>query len=189
MNHPFFSKRRLILVYAAVWIVVSAIHVLILQRLYLITVQSAIVDSLIFNFSFALLGLAIWFVVAYSKPAKTSLLNQIINHITLLAIILVIWIAGCNSILKIVISEPAYLTFLDGSTAWRIINGVFFYSIIVLIYTIIIYYNNVQEQAAREAKLNDIVKQAELDWAESPDKSSFPFQFIEFNKLAHHDQS
>jgi two-component system, LytTR family, sensor kinase len=178
MNHPFFSSRKLIFIYAATWIVVSAIHVFILQSLYLISIQSAIVDSIFFNFSFALLGLAIWYVVAYSKPVKTSVINQLINHITSLAIILVIWIAGADAILKAVITEPAYKTFLEGSTAWRVVSGVFFYSIIVLIYYIIIYYNDLQERSAREAKLNDIVKQAALDSLRSQINPHFLFNSL-----------
>lgn len=157
---------------------VSAIHVFILQSLYLITIESAIIDGLFFNISFALLGLAIWYIVAYSKPDKKTAINQFINHFSSASIILVIWIAGCSAILKSIINEPAYLKFFDSSIAWRIVSGVFFYSIIVLIYYMIIYYNNQQEQAVREAKLNDIVKQVELDSLRSQINPHFLFNSL-----------
>ncbi len=178
MNHPFFNNRKLVIIYFTIWVVVSTIHIFILQNINQINLASAIADGLVFNAMFAIFGIPIWYIVSYSQQGKQILINKLINHLTSLVIILVIWISASSAILKIIINDTAYKIFLEGSTAWRVVSGLFFYSILVLIYYIIIYYNDLRERAVREAKLNDIVKQSELDNLRSQINPHFLFNSL-----------
>jgi two-component system, LytTR family, sensor kinase len=178
MNHPFFSNKKLVLIYFAIWIVIATVHIFILQGIYQMRFGSAMIDSLVFNFMFSVFGIPLWYIVSFTKPGKYALINQLINHVTSASIILVIWISAGNAIMRAAVNDPAYNIYLEGSITWHIISGLFYYSILVLIYYIIIYYNDLKERTVREAKLNDIVKQAELDNLRSQINPHFLFNSL-----------
>jgi hypothetical protein len=178
MNHPFFNNRKLVLIYISIWIAVVAIHIFILEYIYPVSTETAFIDSIVFNTIFALFGIPVWYVVAYTKPGKFSVINQVINHVTSLTIIMIIWIMAGNVILRGLISAEEASHYIDASKTWRIMSGLFFYSIMVLIYYVIIYYNDLQERVSREAKLNEIVKQAELDNLRSQINPHFLFNSL-----------
>ena len=178
MNHPLFGNRKLIIIYFTVWIAISAIHIFLLNNIYSIQTDVAITDSLVFNSVFALFGIPVWYVVAYSKKGKYSQINQFINHITSAAIILFIWISACSSILKITFPETSYKPYIDSTITWRVISGLFFYSILTMFYYVIMYYKEMEEHSLRESKLNDIVKQAALDNLRSQINPHFLFNSL-----------
>mgnify|MGYP001378741422 CR=1 FL=1 len=178
MNHPFFSNIKLLAIYILTWIAIAVIHVFSLQFFFNLSFFPALTDGLLYNLSFALFGLPVWYIVYYSKPGKYAFINQLIQHISSAAIILLVWISCCNAILKNISDDTAYIAFLENNIAWRIISGLLFYSILVLIYYIIVYYNDRQERIMREAKLNDIVKQAELDNLRSQINPHFLFNSL-----------
>lgn len=178
MNHPLFGNRKLIIIYFTIWIAISAIHIFLLINIYSIQTSIAITDSLLFNMVFALFGIPVWYIVAYSKKGKYWQINQLINHITSVTIILIIWISGCSAILKILFSGTNHISYLDSSLTWRIISGLFFYSILTMFYYVIMYYTEMEEHSQREAKLNDILKQAALDNLRSQINPHFLFNSL-----------
>lgn len=178
MNHPFLENKKLVLVYFVIWIVIATVHVVVLSNAYDMTMMSAILDSIVFNFMFSFFGIPVWYVVNFTKPGKYALLNQIINHITAAAIILLIWISAGNAIMRAVVNDAGYNVYLESSITWHVITGSFYYLILVLIYYIIIYYNDLKERSVREAKLNDIVKQVELDNLRSQINPHFLFNSL-----------
>lgn len=178
MNHPFFDNRKLIFIYFAIWIVIATVHIFILQNIYQMRFESAIADSLVFNIMFSFFCIPLWYIVSFTKPGKYALLNQLINHVTSASIILIIWISAGNAIMRAVINDAAYDVYLEGSITWHVISGLFFYSIMVLIYYIIIYYNDMKERSIRESRLNDVVKQVELDNLRSQINPHFLFNSL-----------
>lgn len=140
--------------------------------------QSAVLDSIIYNFMFSVFGIPVWYIVSHSKPGKYALINQLINHVTSASIILILWISAGSAILRATINDPVYLDYQESSLIWHVISGLFYYSILVLIYYIVIYYRDQQERSAREARLNEIVKQAELDNLRSQINPHFLFNSL-----------
>lgn len=178
MNHPFFHNRRLLLIYIAIWVVITAVHVFIVESADHFDFNIALADGIIFNVLFAALGLPVWFVVAYVKHHKSVIINNIINHLTAITIIEVIWISIGTAILRSFDFGKGYDTLLEGSISWRVISGFFYYSIIVLIYYIIIYYKDLREREQRESRLNELIKQSELDNLRSQINPHFLFNAL-----------
>jgi two-component system LytT family sensor kinase len=178
MNHPFFGNRKLVIIYFSIWIAIAAIHIFILVNTYHLAFQTALTESVVSYTLFALLGIPIWYVVNFSKPGKFAVINQLINHVTSAAIILIIWVSACNAICRTIITNADYRTYLDSSLTWKAVSGLFFYLILVLIYYIIIYYHDLQERVSNEARLNEIVKQAELDNLRSQINPHFLFNSL-----------
>jgi LytS/YehU family sensor histidine kinase len=74
--------------------------------------------------------------------------------------------------------DTDYLVFVHESAVWRIISGIFLYSIMVLVYYLIIYYNNVQEKLRNETKLKEIIKESELNLLKSQINPHFLFNSL-----------
>jgi len=179
MDHPFFYNIRNLIFYTAIWISISIIHFAVLFYFYNIDFSPALTDSLFFNLTFGLMGTSVWYIVKYGKPAKSVVFNRLINHITALTIILILWIGTGTSLLKVLFyNNDIYIHFLDKSIAWRSISGLLFYSILVLIYYIFIYYNDQMERSGREAKLNELLRSTELNLLKSQINPHFLFNAL-----------
>ncbi len=179
MNHPIFLNQRSISVYFGLWILISGIHFSILFFLYGLPTQISLADSLSFNALFCFIGILMWYIVRYSIPDRTNRLNVIINHLTFLALILVIWVGLPYLILNSYFGTfKPYHDFLNTSIPYRLISGVLFYALMGMTYYLIIYYFNLQEQVKTESRLRELLKETELNMLKSQINPHFLFNSL-----------
>jgi len=178
MKHPVFQNRRTSFVYMLAWIVATAIHVLILYSFYLEDFKLAFTDSLIFNGTFALLGLSLWYIVGYAKTNRKNLINNIINQMTSWIVLLFIWIGLALVFVNVFSENRAYIEFVNRSIPWRMISGTFYYFILVLIYYLIIYYQNLNEKQVNEEKLRGMIRETEIKLLKSQINPHFLFNSL-----------
>lgn len=161
------------------WLLVIGVHIFVLHFFYDFSFGIAIFDSLLFNGIFYFLGIMMWYVINFSSPEKSKVINTTFNHITLLIVIQLIWIGIGYNILRYVYDDNLYYSFfLSESLTWRVISGVLFYTIIALFYYIIIYYRNLQEKITAEVKLRETIKEAELSLLKSQINPHFLFNSL-----------
>ena len=67
-----------------------------------------------------------------------------------------------KSILKYAINDFHYISFFDSSFPWRIISGMFYYSLFILVYYVVVYYQDIQEKIKQESNLKTLIKEVEL---------------------------
>ncbi len=172
-------KKNPQIIYVFVWIVVSAIHYFILRRIYSFPVATSLADSLVFNLLFALIGSGLWFMVRYSDLQKKSASELAFNHLTGAALSILIWISLSKFILRLLFKdESLYMDFLNNSTTIRIISGVLYYSVLIMIYYLVINFRELKEKVEREQKLTDLLKEAELDMLKSQIRPHFLFNSL-----------
>lgn len=179
MHHPFFKSLQSICFYIGMWLLISFIHFSILFFLYNQELLISFSDSLIFNLLYCLLAIPVWYAVRYSQSGKQSSFNLIFSHLVSLIIILFIWFGSSSAILHSLFqSNILYVDFFVTSVPWRIISGILFYLILVMVFYVIIYYNNLQEKLRNEAKLNEIVKDSELNLLKAQINPHFLFNSL-----------
>lgn len=179
MNHPFFKNLRLLVFYIVVWMLVIGIHASVLFYFYRIPISLSLTDGAVFNLLFAFFGLPLWFIVAHSKYNKSPIINGIITHFSSVVILLLIWISLGDFIISFFAgSNSEYDKFLLTALPWRIISGLFYYSILVLMYYVVNYYNDRKEQFIREARLNEMIRSTELDLLKSQINPHFLFNAL-----------
>jgi len=157
------SSRSNLIIYSSVWIIIGIIHGIVLHYVYDIETFNAMADSLIFNGNFAILGISIWYIVRFNDLTKSSILFFFVNHFFSMIFLTGIWLGISYFLLTLLIEHSHYIRFLDQSIAWRIINGMLYYALMVLIYYSITYYENFQKKIKSEIELKALVKEAELN--------------------------
>lgn len=163
MVHPITENKKTILLYILSWAIFITIHFFVLYRFYDIIKIHALIDSLVFNGIFAIFSLAIWYIARYNSPSRISIVSLLINHIASILLITFVWIALGSYLLKMLIVSTKYYNFLESTIPWRIISAVFLYSIISLIYYLLLYYKDLQNRRSKELKLIDMINESELN--------------------------
>ena len=177
-DHPVFKSTRFLGLYIMFWILAMGIHFFILYSFYDQSIEVAITDSLVFNALFAFFGFSLWFAVSFTKPTDSNLFNIAFNHLTSLTIIILIWISLGSYIARSIIQDAEYGYFFSESVPWRIISALFLYSIIVLIYYLVIYYRDLQERYENEIQLKETIVESELNLLKSQINPHFLFNSL-----------
>ena len=179
IQHPVFQNRQTIGIYFGTWIFIAWIHFSLLFFLYNQMLLVSVVDSLLFNLLYAILGLAVWYIVRFSLPKTHSLYTLIVNQFASILIILLLWLGLSFTALKYLFDgQHKYQSFLDDSIPWRLISGTLFYFLLVLVYYLFIYYQNLQDKIRDESRLNEAIRESELNLLKSQINPHFLFNSL-----------
>jgi two-component system, LytTR family, sensor kinase len=179
IQHPVFQSRQTIGIYFGTWTFIAGVHFSLIYFLYKQNLIVSIADSLFFNALYAILGLAVWYIVRFSLPKTHSFYTLLVNQFASILIILLLWMGLSFSALKYIFDgQQKYLIFLDDSIPWRLISGTFFYFLMVLIYYLFIYYQNLQDKIRDESRLNEAVRESELNLLKSQINPHFLFNSL-----------
>ena len=176
-NHPFLRNNASRIAYLGIWILISGIYYALVVMGYPGKWLMEIFDVLLFNFLFSIITLALWNAIRFSNPEKMKLSQVLVYHLGLVAISLVIWI-GAGYLVMNTFAKSDYTGYFIATISGRIIAGLFYYSISILFYYLIMYYQNFRESALKEAELQALMKEAELSILRSQIKPHFLFNSL-----------
>jgi sensor histidine kinase YesM len=163
MSNPFISNKKIRALYFSIWFFISQAQVLLLTYFLNVKLLNAYCDSLVFNFLYMALGLSFWFTVSFNSLENYSTAKVFLNYIAAAVITSGLWILiGYYTIINLITGDKVYSEFLLKSLVWRFLIGILFYTVIIAVDYVIIYYNNFQEKLLKEVELNALVKEAEL---------------------------
>lgn len=177
MNHPFIRDKNII-IYAAVWLLIAALFASALYFFYGFELKIAALDSAIFNGIFFGLGLSYWFNVRYSSFDKSQLTNLVISHLAALVISIALAIFVSRSLLARIPSDEEYKAFLNESMPWRAALGLMYYSILILVYYLILYYDDLNKKTKERSQLETMLKSSELEMLKSQINPHFIFNSL-----------
>ncbi len=162
MLNPITSNKQYLIKYSGVWSIIIGAHFAVLHWYYKFSIAISALDSLLFNVFFAFLGISLWYLVRYNK-ASQNFVTLFTSHVVSSLLIIGLWLVSGYLILKYAISNDQYLRFLDGSFPWRIVSGMFYYSLFILVYYVVVYYQDIQQKIKEEANLKTLIKEIELN--------------------------
>lgn len=163
MNNPFYKNLRLIYAYALFWLIISISHFLAVQYYGGLDVKRAVIDSIVFNFIFSIIGVNLTYPVNYIQIKKNNLFRIFLYHKIAGILTILIWLLiGSLIALQLIPSDSEYNRFLMNSIPMRIMIGYLFYTALVSLYYVMIYFNDLQEKEKEESELKSLIKEAEL---------------------------
>lgn len=179
MDHPVINSRRNLALYYLMWLFMAGIYGLFLYKFFSATLWQSIVESVFYTSIFSILGLGLWFTVRFSQMENTSLFNVAINHLAAVAVTLLLWLfIGFYSLSSFSFLFDGYKEFFDHLLLWRVLMGITWYMMIVLIYYVIYYYKNFQDRLILQTALQSDIKSAELQVLKSRINPHFLFNSL-----------
>jgi len=161
--NPFIKNKKSLSIYIIIWFLVAALQTAIMFNVLNFEIILSLVDSLVFNLFYGLLGLSFWYSIKYVSLEKFTVFKILTNHVTAAVISSILWVVVSAWILsKIFLLDDSYTNFLFTSLIWRFFIGILFYAIIISLYYVMLYYSNFQQKVLEEAELKTLVKEAEL---------------------------
>lgn len=177
MKHPLGGKA--LYFYAAVWIVIMAIHTAALIFTYQIPWMIASGDSIVSNIFLAGFGLSYWYMIQYLSPSHQGLTGSIISQAlsVLLGVTLLTYIS-MTIMRQIFVNDEAYQAMITGSMFWRLIIGCFYMASVVMLYYLLWYNSDLQEKEQKELRLQHMLKASELEMLKSQINPHFIFNSL-----------
>ncbi|MBN2610492.1 MAG: histidine kinase [Bacteroidales bacterium] len=179
MYNPLYGNRSYFFLYSGIWALIAFIHLFILTFYHAFGIEIALAEAFVGNFFVAILGLSLWFPVFYISFRKSNILFSIFQQILICIIasglsfgIIYLFLASTFH------SNKEYLLYLKSSIPWRMIAGLMYYFIVILLYNLIIYYQNFKEKAISEGELKALVKDSELSSLKSQINPHFLFNSL-----------
>jgi two-component system, LytTR family, sensor kinase len=177
MQHPFLGKS--LIFYASAWAVIMAAHAVVLIYQFDYETLSAIIDSITFNLPIMGFGLSYWYIVQYISPENQGLSGTIINQGLAIAIgVALLSFASNAAVEQLSIWNEAQRSFLNVALPWRIFLGSFFMTMMVMIYYLLQYTQNLKSKEQDELQLQNLLKNAELEMLKSQLNPHFIFNSL-----------
>ena len=179
MINPITGNRVYFLSYILVWIIFAAIQASIEYFLFDTSLVFALTDSMVFNVLFFIMGIAIWFPVRYMSFTGKRVFQAMLNPFLLGTAMLSLWLFSGYLVLKIFVAgKQEILTFLESSLPYRAVLGALIFILLIMLYYLMVYSENLKQKINNEANLKTLVREAEL----SALKAQFNPHFL-FNSL------
>lgn len=178
MLNPFTKNRTYLISFFGMWLVIFAIHTMIIYYFYELPFLVSVADSAIFNFLFAAIGFNLWYVIRFNLRETPNAFDLIINHLIVAIVIIAIWLSLSYFSLVYLYEKSTYVQFLNESLPWRAVTGVFYYLLFIFFYYMILYYEDLQDKLQIEVELQSLVKEAELNALKSQINPHFLFNSL-----------
>lgn len=163
MNHPIFSELRILKLYAAVWMIVCAVHAGINLIIYQLPYELAIIDSLTFNALMFFLGLSIWYPIVYSDRSKGRI-HTVIQIVLVGSLIVFIWLFLGYKLLALIFAEEVINQLFDrNALIIRTTVGGLIYTVFVMVYYMLIVYNEMEEKNRQHDQMQRLLRETELN--------------------------
>jgi len=172
------QRNKLKYVYGLLWVIVAVAHFFILHLSYSIRAEVAVLDSLLFNGLFALIGAGLWYMVRFTDLNRRKFIELAFYHLSGAAIVLMLWLGPSYGILKFSFADQDYLNFLNQTLTIRIISGIFYYLGLVSIYYLLINFKELKGQKEKEERLTTLLQEAELNLLRSQIRPHFLFNSL-----------
>ncbi|MDP2721582.1 MAG: histidine kinase [Bacteroidales bacterium] len=179
MLNPLSKNHNYLIAYLIVWLSIMLIQTFVIYYFYEVNWKISIIDSLIFNSLFSLVGYNLWYVIRFNLKETSSVFDMMVNHLVVAVIIIAAWIGGSWLLLVNTFSDSvSYHQFLNDSLPWRVITGIFYYLLFIMYYYVMLYYEDLQEKLKIEGQLQNLVQQAELNALKSQINPHFLFNSL-----------
>jgi len=164
VDHPILSNYRLKAFFAGIVIFVIIIQAIIAYFALGLPLEYALADSFLFNIIFASCVIPLWFPVYYIRWKEKAWYFNGVTHLVMIVLLLLVWLGAGYLLIHLFFgSNDIYISYLNRSLFWRIIEGIFLYIIVILAYFLFLINEKLEEKEKNEVRLSQLIKTGGLE--------------------------
>ena len=165
------------MLYAGIWAIVAILQTVVV---YLsatgLHFGYILADSAIFSFTFACFVVPLWYPVRYNQWERKTRRFIFAAHLVLACAVVACWLVICYALCSIIgANDDNYRHFLNMSIRWKAPEGLLFYTVSILVYYLYVHIEQLNEKVANEIRLNNLLKDGELNLLKSQINPHFLF--------------
>lgn len=162
MGHPL--KDRKIIYYGGLWGLIMTLHATFLFYQFGFPLIICIADGVVSNLSIAIACFVYWYVVKFISPQRQGMTETLVAHLIGVGFSVIILTHFSGHALKMLFeADINYHQFYQSSILFRVLLGMLYFATTILLYYLLLYIENINEQEKKEAALQDLLKQTSLD--------------------------
>ncbi len=166
----------LILYYGLFWLTLAASNSLIQIFWYDEELEKAIFTSLVVFIIYPVIGASIWYIVKFEGAKETDWMWTMLYHVVGATILNAIWLYIGYIVVKIF--DESFLHNLNETLPTRILFGYILYTVYVVFFYAVNYYQTLKEKIKKEAELKSLIREAELSALKSQINPHFLFNSL-----------
>ncbi len=117
--------------------------------------------------------------VRYNSFDSSQILNLFVSHLAAAALSVSAGVFLTITIIKSLLpQDEVSLVLLNTSMAWRAALGLLYYAVIILVYHLIKYYDDLRERSQQQTQLESMLKESELEMLKSQINPHFIFNSL-----------
>lgn len=178
MRHPILQNRFGIPIYISAWLLFASLLFVIGWYFEERTAYNSFVNSFSFSLPLLILGLCIWYVVRYVNIENSGIPGFILHHLAAGGVVVGLWISSAYQIRNgLFASYDVGIDYII-PIHWQVLFTLCVYDYLIIVYYLIIYYNNFKDKLVHESELKNLVKEAELNALKSQINPHFLFNSL-----------
>jgi two-component system LytT family sensor kinase len=177
MRHPILKDRNRIFIYIFLWILVAVFQYIFIEDAFEGYSLRILLTCLLQNFILGAMYLGAWFGLRYINLDTQKTYQYILNHTIYLIVITILWISVSN-LLDVVLLRDVILEYRIRTVPLKSILGILSYLLFISFMYLDAYYVSFMEKMQNERRLNEILKEAELNLLKSQMNPHFIFNSL-----------
>ncbi|MFP4662910.1 MAG: sensor histidine kinase [Bacteroidales bacterium] len=177
MLHPLFQRSKHVLYYFATWIIPAAIHFLSMHNLLQVPAGNALLDTGISIVLYAVMGLSLWYLTYGIVPGKQHFVSFLGKHFFGMMVFIFVWLM-LSELIYYLFTGSRIQEMTEGIRLYKVLEGSLFYFILITMYYVMSYHQDMKEREIRQVNLARNLREAELKVLKSQINPHFLFNSL-----------
>ena len=161
------------------WVLLAALYGMAMALIFEMEIIQVVTDAFIFSLFFGVMGQIAWSVVNFSSLERDRLFNTMVTHLVASLVLVILATSTAQTILGILFDDQEGFYAMNTQGHYiRIIAGVGLYSVVALVYYLIMYYDEYQRKKQHESEIENHLKVAELSMLKAQINPHFIFNSL-----------
>jgi len=179
MKHPVLVNRTRFLVWWLAWLIIALGQALLYYYAYGSFENVSIADAALSLVFYSGIALSLWYPFSFFNKTTNKPFSLVVNLVITGIISVAFWVLITKMALKLILPEQYNpIEYWNATFPYRIGIGIFIYCLLILTYYLFVSLTNLSEKAAREARLESLVKETELKMLRSQINPHFLFNSL-----------